>query len=232
MAQDIEQNYQELLRKAGVDFIVLPDLEKCCGSPALNAGFDDDFKKLAEDNLKVFKDHSVKRIITNCPACYKILSHDYKEVLGDDWDIEVRHFTEFILDAVKEGKLELPKYQNVTATYHDPCHLGKQSEIYEQPRELLKIMGINLVEMEFNKENAFCCGGGGGLQSNNPELADKVARQRLDQARDINVDIIITPCTLCDLHLEKSQDELGIRVFEFSQVLNTNKNEFKTNSNE
>jgi len=219
VGKDIEKNYQELLRKAGVDFIVLSEIEKCCGSPVKNAGFEEDFKKLAEENLKAFKEHSVKRIITNCPACFLIFSKDYPKLLGQDWDIEVRHFTEFILEAAKTGKLELPKYENVKATYHDPCHLGKQSEIYEQPRELLKIMGINLVEMQLNKVNSFCCGGGGGLQSNNPELADKVARQRLEQARDVNVDIIITPCTLCDLHMGKSGDGLGVEVYEFSEVL-------------
>ena len=216
---DIEKNYKELLKKAGVDFIVLPDLEKCCGSPVLNAGFSDDFKKLAQDNLKVFKEHSIKRIITNCPACYKMLNKNYKEALGDEWDIEVRHFTEFILVAVRDKKLDLPKYNNLKVTYHDPCHLGKQSDIYEQPREILKMMGIDLIEMELNRKNSFCCGGGGGLQSNNPELADKVAKQRITQAEDINADIIITPCTLCDMHMEKNQDGTNVKVYEFSQIL-------------
>ena len=219
VGKDIEKNYKELLKKAGVDFVVLPDLEKCCGSPVKNAGFEDDFKKLAADNLKIFKDHSIKRIITNCPACYKMLSQDYPKVLGQEWDIEIRHFTEFILEAVNKGKMKLPKYDNLKVTYHDPCHLGKQSDIYDQPREILKMMNINLVEMQLNKKNSFCCGGGGGLQSNNPELADKVAKQRIEQASDVDAQIIITPCTLCDMHMKRNGKDGGVSVFEFSELL-------------
>jgi Fe-S oxidoreductase len=148
-----------------------------------------------------------------------MLKEDYKEILGDDWDIEVRHFTEYILDAIKSDKIKLPDYKNITATYHDPCHLGKQSKIYDQPREILKKTGMNLVEMQFNRQNSFCCGGGGGLQSNNPELADKVAKQRIEQAQDVNAQIIITPCTLCDMHMQRNGKDSGVKVYEFSQVL-------------
>ncbi|RJR31436.1 (Fe-S)-binding protein [Candidatus Parcubacteria bacterium] len=215
--KSIEENYKKILNDAGVDFIVLADLEKCCGSPVLNAGFFDDFKKLAEDNLKIFKSHSVKKIITNCPSCYKVLKKDYSGILGGSWDIEVIHFMEFALSAAESGKIRLPKYENLTVTFHDPCHLGKKSGIYEQPRKLLKMMGIELKEMNLSKTDSFCCGGGGGLQTNKTELANEVAKERLKQAEETGVLVLTSPCPLCTLHLQRNSGR--IQVCEFSELL-------------
>ena len=83
VAKDLKEKYEKILRKFGIDFIELSELEKCCGSPALKAGYPEDFKKLAQENLKIFKEHVVKKIVTNCPACFMILKKYYKEALGD-----------------------------------------------------------------------------------------------------------------------------------------------------
>ncbi|MEM5793965.1 MAG: (Fe-S)-binding protein [Candidatus Aenigmatarchaeota archaeon] len=215
VAKDLGENYRKILRKIGIDFIELKDLEVCCGSPALNAGYRNDAKNLAQKNLKVFKEHSVRKIITSCPACFKVFSQDYPKLL-DKWDIEVEHTTQTIAKAIKEGKLKLNKKFNNIITYHDPCHLGRYSKIYEEPREILKFLGFEIVEMEFSRENSFCCGGGGGVVGNYPELAEEIAKERLKQATKTKAKVLVTACPLCYVHLKKFAN--GMEVKEISEL--------------
>ena len=204
-------NYKKILIKIGIDFIMLPD-EFCCGSPALNAGYESDAIKLARKNIENFKKHDIKRIITNCPACYKNFLN-YKEMLPD-WDIEVEHITSIILGYLRKKNI---KYRlNDRVTYHDPCHLGRHSKIYDEPREILERLGFEVIEMRNNRENALCCGGGAGLKTNNPELANKIAMKRIEQAKSININKIITTCPLCFAHLGENSD---IEIIEFSYAV-------------
>ncbi|MEM4736625.1 MAG: (Fe-S)-binding protein, partial [Nitrososphaeria archaeon] len=106
MAKDLKEKYEKILRNLGIDFIELSEVEHCCGSPTLKAGYEEDFKNLAEKNLKVFKDHSVKKIITNCPACFMVLKKYYKQILGEKWDIEVEHITQTIFKHINKNKVE------------------------------------------------------------------------------------------------------------------------------
>jgi len=217
VAKDIDANYKKLLEMCGEDFIVLADKEVCCGSPVLNAGFPEDFDNLAQKNLAVFKEYNVRRIVTGCPACYEMLHHKYAEILGAKWDIGVEHLTTYLLKKLKDGKLKLPRVE-IKATYHDPCHLGRYSKIYEEPRDLLKEIGVDLREMVLNREYAFCCGAGGGVQSNNKELAEKIATERVSQAIDTEADYLITPCPMCTYNLRNGNGG-EIKVVEFSEVL-------------
>lgn len=231
VGKDIFENYKKLLEISGEDFIVLPDDEVCCGSPVLNAGFPEDFKNLAEKNLALFKEYNITKIVTGCPSCFNMFSHEYRQVLGDMWDIEIEHMTAYLLQKIKSGKLKLPE-QKIKATYHDPCHLGRYSGIYEEPREILKLIGVELIEMPLNREFAFCCGAGGGVQSNNKELAESIAAERVSQALDSQAQYLITPCPMCTYNLRNGarlpapegtaiggQAGEKIKVAEFSEVL-------------
>ena len=211
-----EKNYEEILRRIRIDFIKLKDLEVCCGSPVLNAGYFEDFKTLAKKNLKVFKEHGVKKIITPCPACFKTFKLEYPKVI-EDFDIEVEHMTQTIFKALKEGKLKFKKLKKVKVTYHDPCHLGRYCGVYEEPREIIKALGFDLVEMEFNRENAFCCGGGGGLRSNYPELAEEIAKERMKQALKTRAEILVTCCPLCYACLKEVEKRMKVK--ELSELL-------------
>ena len=217
VAKEIGENYEEILRKVGVDFIKLSKTEVCCGSPALNGGYLELAKNLAKRNLKIFKQHSVKKIITSCPACFKTFSKEYPEILGEEWKIEVVFILQLLDELVRKGKIELKKIGKEKVTYHDPCHLGRYSKMYHEPRRLIERMGFKLVEMEFCKENSFCCGGGGGLRANFPELANAIAKDRLRQALKTDAKILITSCPLCYLHLK--QNSSSIRVEEISNLL-------------
>jgi len=226
VAKDLVENYRRILREAGIDFIELSDLEVCCGSPALKAGYFGDFKDLAEKNLKVFKDHSVGKIITHCPACFMIFKKEYSKVLGKKWDIEVLHMTEVLNEKLKiknsklieNWKLKIENSSQRLVAYHDPCHLGRQMGVYDPPREVIKSLGYEIKEMDLSKNQSFCCGGGGGVQSNELELANKVAKDRIAMAKKTGVKTLITPCPLCYMHLKNNANGEEIEVKELSHL--------------
>ena len=137
-----------------------------------------------------------------------ILKKHYKEVLGERWDIEVEHITQTIFKSQK-SKAKSQKFEKVT--YHDPCHLGRQMGVYEEPREIIKNLGYEILEMELNRGESFCCGGGGGVKSNEPELANKIAKDRLSQAKKTGAKIICTACPLCYLHLKENSQDLEVK---------------------
>lgn len=205
-------NYRKILERIGVDFIVVPE-QICCGSPVLNAGYEKDARVLARKNLELFKKYSVKKIITNCPACFKTFFKDYKEMLPD-WDIEVEHVITTILNYLRKKRFDKAEREKVA--YHDPCHLGRHLGVYDEPREVLERLGYEVVEMRNFRENSLCCGGGAGLRVNSPELASKIAKERVRQAGDVGVRKIITPCPLCFAHMAENSD---IEVLEFSHVV-------------
>lgn len=216
VARDIGENYKKILRKLGVDFVELKEREVCCGSPALNAGFRETAKSLSTRNFKIFKEHRIKKIITSCPACYKTFSQDYPELV-EGWDIEVEHITQTIFRVLKKRKLKIKKGKGVV-TYHDPCYLGRHSGIYEEPRKILEAIGLRIYEMRFNRNEALCCGGGAGVQSNYPELANRIAKERIEEAVETGAKFLITTCPLCFLHLKRNSAG-RIKVYEFSEFL-------------
>src|SRR6056297_3526246 len=217
VAKDVEKKYIDFLNKMSVDFITLSEIEKCCGSPILNAGYKDDFKKLAQDNLKLFKEQGISKIITNCPGCYLQFKKVYPEYLGDDCDIEVEYLLLTIWKAYKAGKIKFAQKEGVV-TYHDPCHLGRAMGIYEEPREILKLSGYDVREMKFNREYALCCGAGGTVNINDSDLSSDIADDRIKMAKETNADFITSPCVLCAHQLGNHSDD-EIKTKEFSKLI-------------
>ena len=209
---DIARAYEQLLRRAGIDFIVLPGEVVCCGSPVKRAGYMADFEELKARNLAAFARFSVRRIITNCPGCYHTLRYDYA--------LEAYHIPRVLADrlppaAEAAGDHERPHRPTSTAiTYHDPCHLGRWSGIYDEPRRLLHDAGWEVVELPENREHSLCCGAGGGVKANFPELADAIARERLAR---VVTSRLCTACPLCYAHFKANAE--GIEVLELSQAL-------------
>lgn len=218
VAKDLNENYKKILNKIGIDFIILSDLEVCCGNPVLNAGHEKEAKELAQKNFNLFKERGVKRIITSCPACFHMFNSNYP-LLVKNWDIKVEHVTQTIAEAVKKGKIN-PKKLNVDITYHDPCHLGRHEGIYEQPREIIKKAG-NLKEMKLTKNYSSCCGGGSGVKSNYPELANSIAKQRMDMAKETKCKMLCTSCPMCYLNLKENSGNMEVK--EISQLFENEK---------
>ncbi len=200
---EVQERYEHLLRRAGVDFILLPGETLCCGSPVKRAGYESDFEELKAKNLAVFARFSVRRIITNCPGCYHTLKYDY--------ELEAFHVTQVLTQ--EDGHGARPA-NGEALTYHDPCHLGRWSGITEEPRRLLAGAGWQVTELPDNHENSLCCGAGGGLKSNFPDLANVIAKDRLVQVQNGR---LCTACPLCYAHFKENAD--GVEVLEFSQAL-------------
>jgi Fe-S oxidoreductase len=203
--------YKEIFNLLGVDFVMLPEGESCCGLPVLNAGYKKDARKLAEKNFEVFKKYGIRKIITNCPSCYHTFKEIYPKLLRD-WNIEVEHATVTILNGLKRKGIRLRATDGADlVAYHDPCHLGRYSGIYEEPREVIELLGGKLVEYPLNRENAFCCGGGGGVRANFPDTAKKIAELK-DKYAPKGAKKIISPCGLCYMNIKSATD----RSMEFS----------------
>jgi Fe-S oxidoreductase len=200
----------KVFKTAGVDFAVLGDAETCCGDPARRAGYEFQFQIMAEQNIEVFKSHNTKQIITACPHCYNTLKNEYPRFGGD---FNVVHYTEFIADLIKQGKLKLNNELNSKITYHDPCYLGRYNNVYEQPRRILQsIPKVKLKEMERSRNTSFCCGGGGGLMwiEEQPGTT-KINQMRLDDVLKTGADTVVTSCPYCLQMFEESIDHQGIK---------------------
>lgn len=203
---------RQILEKAHMDYRILDD-EECCGSFLLRTGFTDDAKEVMEKTAEKLKG---EKIVVSCAGCYNTLKNDYKNILGVELD--VIHTSMLFESLIKEGVIE-PKKLPVNVTYHDPCHLGRHSGEYDSPREVLKATA-NLVEMENIKENARCCGAGGGVKSAYPEVATKLAQRRIDDALETDAEILVTSCSFCLINLEGAgENPKGIRVMDLSEIL-------------
>lgn len=217
VGKDLEENYICILDKLGLDFIVVDEI-KCCGSPALNNGYRDVFNEQIVKNKDYFKARSISKIVTNCPSCYYMFSKIYPQ--NKDWDssrYEINHTVTIIYQNL--NKLKVENKLNLNVTFHDPCHLGRSSKIYDEPREILKYLGCNVTEMEYSRERSFCCGGGAGLRTNNKELANRIAKKRVEQALDTKAEALVTACPMCYLHLKENNSNPKFKVYELSQLI-------------
>lgn len=192
---DISEATEKLLGLADIDYHVLDD-EKCCGSVLLRTGFEDEALEQISKNTEVFKD---ELILTSCAGCYKTFKDDYD-------NINVIHISQLIDDLIKNKKLNFSK-KDLNVTFHDSCHLGRHSNIFDSPRDVIKSVA-NLVEMENVRENSLCCGAGGGVKSAYPEIASEMAKSRINQAKDTGCETLITACPFCKLNLENEDMEV------------------------
>jgi Fe-S oxidoreductase len=204
LKQELE-NYKQIFNHLDIDFVMLPQHEVCCGIPVLNAGYKKDAKLLAQKNFELFKKYNINKIITNCPSCYHSFSHIYPELVKG-WNIEVEHATKAILKRIKEKLKNNVFEQKEILTFHDPCHLGRYSDIYEEPREVIELLGGEIKEMYHNRENSLCCGGGGGVRANFKEMAESIAKKRIEEMPK-EAEKIISPCGLCFANLKSATDK-------------------------
>ena len=158
------ENYKEIFNQLGINFILLSDMEVCCGLPTFDAGYKKDARKLAKKNFNIFKENKITKIITNCPSCYYMFKQIYPTLIHD-WNIEVEHATISILRALNKKRIKYNgnEENREIVTYYDSCHLGRYCGIYEEPREILELLGGKIVEFSLNLEQAICCGVGGGV---------------------------------------------------------------------
>jgi len=220
--QQIADHSASIFRKLGIDFTIVSD-EVCCGSPILRTGQREVFREVMRENLETFKDYDL--LLFSCAGCYKTFRNDYPEHSGEPLPFKVRHAVEFVYDLLEEGKIKIDKPYNKKVTWHDPCHsirhvgLAIEKEIlnnsknwlldsraaekakeahYELPRVVLKgIPGLELKEMYRIKGDSFCCGAGGGVKAQFPDMALFTSKERLKEAASTGAEILMTSCPFC-----------------------------------
>jgi Fe-S oxidoreductase len=172
----------------------------CCGDPARRLGAEHLFQMLAMNNIQLFSSYNIRKIVTACPHCFNTMKNEYP-LLGGQF--EVVHHSQFIADLIRENLLKMNQVGEAIVTYQDPCYLGRYNDIYRPPRQVLKsIPGVRMVEMEQNRKNGLCCGGGGGRMWLEEDTGQRVSEMRLSQAMDTHVQVIATACPFCLQMLE------------------------------
>ncbi|MFW9907288.1 MAG: (Fe-S)-binding protein [Candidatus Thorarchaeota archaeon] len=201
-----------ILNASKTGFAVMEN-EPCCGSVMMRIGKLDEARANAEQVATAIASTGAKRVVVTCAGCLKTLRNDYPEKFGIVLP-EVLHIIEYANQLIGSEDLRIiPLQEDITVTYHDPCHMGRELEIYEEPRNLLRaIPGITLIEMNPNRNAAICCGAGGGLRSFDPALSKKIAADRILSAEETHAEAIVTTCPFCEHNLQSGAELLGSKM--------------------
>ena len=203
LSREIAISTTKILKGADFDFGILGN-EWCCGSRYLEAGYYKVAEKMARHNIDALKKAGAKTVVTQCAECYKAFKMEYPEIMGD-LPFEVLHITQLLDILIKKGKirLTLTDLKEERVTYHDPCALGRYSGVFDEPRQVINMIpGIEFVEMYPKKQYSWCCGG--NIKTTYPELATKIAFDRIKHAQEIDAKLMVTTCPRCKINIQDS----------------------------
>ncbi|TFG32302.1 (Fe-S)-binding protein [Candidatus Thorarchaeota archaeon] len=213
----------QVLQAAGYTLDFLGDDQICCGTPLWVTGKVEKAKQWASDYLVKLQARGVKEIITPCPSCFRAFDEEYPELLGlDKFPITVRHTSEVLEKIVVEKKLKFTVPINKKVTYHDPCEIGRYRDIYDPARKIFEALpGVEFVEMTRNRENAFCCGGGGAVKTMFEDHSNTVAKERIQDFILTEADLMTTICPACELNLTHGTYAANIeaRVLDVAELM-------------
>lgn len=222
-AKKITKAFVKILNKANVNFAVLGTEESCTGDPAKRAGNEFLFQMQAVTNIEVLNAYEIKTIVTTCPHCFNTLKNEYPSLGGN---YEVMHHTQFLKTLLDEGRLTIEggQFKGKRITFHDPCYLGRANNVYEAPRDLIRKLDAELVEMKSCKSRGLCCGAGGAQMFKDAEPGNKeVNIERTEQALEIQPDIIAAGCPFCNTMMTdgvKNKEKEGqIKVMDVAELI-------------
>ncbi|MFC1871347.1 (Fe-S)-binding protein [Chloroflexota bacterium] len=212
--QELAKAMVKILNHCGVDFGILGTEENCCGNEVRRMGEEGLFEMLVEDNRELFRNHGITRIVTMCPHGYNVFKNEYP-----DTDLEVKHHSQLLAELIAGGKLRFNGEVKKAVTYQDPCFLGKQNGVFDEPREILRaIPGMTFTDLDRSRERSLCCEGGGGrMWVEASDAGERLADIRVKQVAEIGADILATACPFCLLNLEDAvktagyQDRIEVR---------------------
>jgi len=175
-----------------------PEDEVCCGFPLFITGQHDLLKELVDRLVEGYRARGVKTLVCSCPCCVNIMSRDWPALYGRELPFTIRHITQYVSHALREGRLKITKELNESVIYHDPCYLSRGVGVIEEPREVLRsIPGVTVLEFERHGLNSRCCGSGGAARKVYHENAIKMGRQTIDEAVAKKADRLILSCPAC-----------------------------------
>ena len=211
-----------ILDKAGVKFTILGQEEQCCGSPLIRTGQTDVVnEELIPQNIAKMEKIGVEEVVTACSGCYQTLTNDYPRVVGT-LPFKVLHISQYVERLINEDKLKFKRELNSKVTYHDPCHLGRHSGVFESPRSVMEsIPGIEFIEMLKHHDYSRCCGAGGGFKMAFNAKATTIASKRVEEAMDTEADRIITCGPFCKRNLLDGEATLenGLKTIDLMELL-------------
>jgi Fe-S oxidoreductase len=224
MSPNIAQTTAKVLDELGGGFRALTD-EPCCGEPLVALGMIDEAKEVAAKAVEAIQTAAasgVSKLVTSCAGCYHTFTHSYPEKLGIEIaDVEILHLSQLLGSSIEESNLQLQSPMKVT--YHDPCSLGRGSQVYDPPRQVLQsIGGLELEEMDPTREKTLCCGGGGGVWSLDRRMAMEIASRKLAVSTGgVDLQAVVTTCPMCynNFRYTLKKDKSPLRVYELSQIV-------------
>lgn len=215
--KEISRAVVHLLQRAGVDVAILGEEEWCTGDAARRMGEEHLFQTCVKRNAATFHRYRIGKVVTACPHCFNALRHEYRDF---GVTLEVMHHTQYLRSLVEEGRLAFRNGQQMTVTFHDPCYLGRHNGEVEAPRALLAALpGLSYKEMPRHGARSFCCGGGGGGVFFDVEGERRIPDLRLEEARSLNPDVVVTACPFCMTMFEGSTRKEGMEIRDIAEIM-------------
>ena len=192
--KEVAKAFAKTCSAAGIRLGILGKEEKCCGEPPRKLGNEYLYQTMAQENIERIKGYGVQSIVTTCPHCFNTLARDYRE-LG--LEVPVTHYTTFLAELADQGRLKLNPGDAFDCTYHDSCYIGRYADIFEPPREILQRLGGTITEMDRNRMESFCCGGGGGRILAEEKVGTRIGAARVQMAGETHVPMLVSNCPFC-----------------------------------
>ena len=223
-AQSITKAFVHILNKVGIRYAILGSEEMCTGDPARRAGNEFMFQMMAYQNIQLLNQYEVRKIVTACPHCFNTLKNEYPE-LGGNYDVV--HHASLIQDLINEGKIVIKEggtFKGKKITYHDSCYLGRSNGIYEAPRNVIKALDAELVEMKRCKSNGLCCGAGGAQMFKEEEKGTtRINWERTNEAMDTKATVIAAACPFCNTMMtdgvKVKEKESEVEVLDIAELI-------------
>lgn len=222
-AKRVTKAFVKLLHKSKVDFAVLGTEESCTGDPAKRAGNEFLFQMQAVTNIETLNAYEIKKIVTACPHCFNTIKNEYPGLGGN---YQVLHHTQFLKSLLDEGRLTIEggQFKGKRITFHDPCYLGRANDVYEAPRDLIRKLDAELVEMKSCKSRGLCCGAGGAQMFKESEPGNKeINVKRTEEAIEVKPEIIAAGCPFCNTMMtdgvKATNKESEIAVMDIAELI-------------
>jgi heterodisulfide reductase subunit D len=220
----VTQAFVKILNKVGVNFAVLGEEETCTGDPARRAGNEFLFQMQAVSNIQVLNGYGIKKVVTACPHCFNTIKNEYPQLGGS---YEVIHHSQFLQQLINEGKIVLKdggSFKGKKITFHDSCYLGRANDVYEAPRDVIRALDVELVEMKRCKTKGLCCGAGGAQMFKEPEKGYKdVNVERTEEALATGASTIAVGCPFCLTMIadgvKNKEREHDVNVLDLAEML-------------
>jgi Fe-S oxidoreductase len=202
----------DLLDRLKVDYTLIDEV--CCSGVLEDVGYGIN-PDLARKNMDLVLDTGAKTIITGCPYCFRTFNNKSQYGEMKEKGVKVVHITQFLQD------FDFSVRTDKRVTYHDPCDLGRHCGIYDEPRNTIRKIAPDFVEMPDNRESALCCGAGGGVRGAFAKNSIAMARRRLEQAEEVGAEIVLTECNSCVHNLSNAKlRKQKFKIYNTTQFIN------------